>query len=189
MLSPGFTFRDANGDVRPGSFEVREVGQDPELRKDPGDRERRTALGVKFETPGGQTATAFSAHLSTESISAKRAEKLGQHHSKEEIATWKAQLPGQLAKVQRGEMQALEQFAHAFGGDGNVVIGADMNMTEPFKALPDFYDKESFGTTTALDHIFTSRDVTVGGHHWVRPGGPNSDLYSDHAMSVVDVLL
>ncbi len=177
VLGPDASIRDANGTIRPGSVQVQELGQDPELWKPESERERRSAVGVRFTTSEGQSGTAFSAHLTTESLSDEKAESL--ELSDAQIEDYRDRLPGEVQAEQQRQAQALNQFAETFGGNRNVIIGADFNHDDP--QLDGFHVVSQNG----IDGIWGTSDIN----------GRDSAHYgfdgeaSDHDMQVTRVYI
>lgn len=201
LLGPGLSIRDEQGQVIPGSLRATQLGTDPELWKSPDDREKRTAVGVRFTTPEGQTATAFSAHLSTESIDDSKAEELiAAGRDPEQVAEWQAVLPDRLAHEQQMQMHSLEVFTREFGGDRNVIVGGDFNQRDLTQIGLGQGSLQEPLAVSELDHQLVSPDIQPRDGHWVQgdPGrrhiwdhGPwfQPQEYSDHRMLVSDLVL
>ena len=197
ILGPGMSIRDEQGQVVPGSLKASQLGTDPELWKPESERETRAAVGVRFTTPEGQTATAFSAHLTTESISSDKASDLRKNFSDEQVDRWRQQLPDQVRQQQRSQMRRLEEFARDFGGERNLIVGGDFNNRDVDSLLsPDSPLREG-RSVHELDHLLYSQETRSRDQHWVEGKKSRWDFlpfvdspgYSDHEMLVEDITL
>lgn len=196
LLGPGMSFRDEHGEVIPGSLKATQLGTDPELWKNKDDREQRTAVGVRFNTPGGQSATAFSAHLTTESLNQDKAEALvDAGRSPEQVRTWQAELPDDVLRAQRGQMLNLEAFAENFGGDRNLFVGGDFNQRDLSKVETGSNLLHENDRIHAFDHLLTSAETNLENQHsekgehnfWGFLPWVDQPQYSDHDMLLADI--
>ena len=189
LLGPEMNIRDQNGRVIPENIEARQLGADPAPWKtDDNQREKRTALGVRFTTPGDQTVTAFSAHLTTASINDDRAQRLvDDGHPPELVEKWRQKMPQLSQQERQHQAHALEVFSHEFGGDRNVLVGGDFNQRDLSQIGAGGESgrlRETNPVYGDFDHQLFSPDITTDNQHWVRGGHGD---YSDHDLLRIDV--
>ncbi len=112
------------GPLIPGSVQVQELGADPELWKPEADRERRTAVGVRF-TDARDGGHAISAHLTTESINDQKARDIPQRVllTDERIEQIRQQLPAEVRREQGEQMRVSPGFRDDLWPGGNTILG------------------------------------------------------------------
>lgn len=197
VLGPKLSIRDEQGNVRPDSIRAVELGHDPEDWKPEQEREIRTAVGVRFTTADGQEGSAFSAHLSTESITSARAEELKKTFSEDQVEQWRQQLPKKLLQEQRSQMRNLQEFTRSFGGDRNVIVGGDFNNHHLDQLMDSSGPLREGQPQDSLDHLLYSSDIQTKKQEWEKGEGGFWDFlpfveqrkYSDHDMLIEDITL
>ncbi|MCA9775905.1 MAG: endonuclease/exonuclease/phosphatase family protein [Candidatus Eremiobacteraeota bacterium] len=161
LLGPGYEVKDVQREI---------LGQDPPEEGDNGNPENRTALGVTFETPGGEEVSAISAHLTN-----------GQAEDRGE--------------ARNDQYRALDDFAESLEGRGPVLLGGDFNSKAGGEYAKEFFDFLPFvdppkhpgadelgwndpnSGSNSIDRIYTLGEAEVGEREiFEDQGGSDHDL-------------
>jgi endonuclease/exonuclease/phosphatase family metal-dependent hydrolase len=164
VLGPGYEVKDVQRQI---------LGQDSDEYDNEGKLktpEDRTAIGVTFETPGGEEMSAISAHLTN-----GKAEDRGEARNE--------------------QYRALDSFAEELDSRGPVLFGGDFNSKAggqyakeffdflPFKDPPRHPGADELGwndpdsESNSIDRIYTTGDLEVGDREeFEDQGGSDHDL-------------